>query len=84
MRLKCPGHLKNNIHRAQRIKKTERRRGTSSSFTQGKSKSVSHVGVYLRNNKFIHASSSGGVMISDLDDEYCQAEIYVASGRYKS
>src|SRR5690625_3320876 len=31
---------------------------------------VSHVGVYLSNNKFVHASASSGVMISDLDDVY--------------
>lgn len=31
---------------------------------------VSHVGMYLQNNKFVHASSSGGVMISDLFEEY--------------
>ena len=33
-------------------------------------KGVSHVGVYLLNNKFIHASTNNGVMISDLDDYY--------------
>ncbi|MDE1190916.1 MAG: NlpC/P60 family protein [Arachidicoccus sp.] len=31
---------------------------------------ITHVGVFLQNNKFVHASSSKGVMISDLDDEY--------------
>ena len=31
---------------------------------------VSHVGVYLQNNKFVHAAVSEGVMISDLDDSY--------------
>lgn len=31
---------------------------------------ISHVGVYLANNKFVHASTSSGVMISDLDEEY--------------
>lgn len=30
----------------------------------------SHIGVYLINNKFVHASSSKGVMISDLTQTY--------------
>jgi cell wall-associated NlpC family hydrolase len=30
----------------------------------------SHVGVYLRNNKFVHASTSKGVIISDLKDPW--------------
>ncbi|MEO8584064.1 MAG: NlpC/P60 family protein [Flavitalea sp.] len=31
---------------------------------------ISHVGVFLGNNKFVHASTSNGVMISDLDELY--------------
>ena len=31
---------------------------------------ISHVGVYLANNKFVHAATSAGVVISDLDDMY--------------
>lgn len=31
---------------------------------------ISHVGFYLQNNKFVHASTSEGVMISDLNDSY--------------
>jgi cell wall-associated NlpC family hydrolase len=31
---------------------------------------ISHVGVYLGNNKFAHASTSNGVMISDLNEDY--------------
>lgn len=31
---------------------------------------VSHVGIYLRNNKFVHASVARGVTVSDLFDPY--------------
>jgi lipoprotein Spr len=31
---------------------------------------ISHVGIYLQNNKFVHASSAYGVTISDLFDPY--------------
>jgi murein DD-endopeptidase / murein LD-carboxypeptidase len=31
---------------------------------------ISHVGFYLQNNKFVHASTSEGVTISDLNDSY--------------
>jgi hypothetical protein len=41
---------------------------------------ISHVGVYLRNNKFVHASTSGGVMISDLNEEYFRKR-FVGAGR---
>ena len=33
-------------------------------------KKFSHVGVYLHNNKFVHASTSKGVIISDLKDQW--------------
>jgi NlpC/P60 family len=33
-------------------------------------KKNSHVGVYLKNNRFVHASTSKGVLISSLDNPY--------------
>ena len=36
----------------------------------GKKGRIDHVGIYMGNNRFIHASSSGGVMYSDLNDNY--------------
>jgi lipoprotein Spr len=34
---------------------------------------ISHVGMYLQNNKFVHSSSSHGVSIGDLTDKYWSA-----------
>jgi lipoprotein Spr len=41
---------------------------------------VSHVGVYLANGYFTHASTSNGVMISSLDEEY-YSKRYIGGGR---
>ena len=81
--LNIPRTSKEQYAQSTRIKKTNLEEGDLVFFhTRGKGKSISHVGIYLRNNKFIHASSSGGVMISDLDDGYFHQR-YVASGRFK-
>ncbi|MGH2643780.1 MAG: C40 family peptidase [Chitinophagaceae bacterium] len=42
------------------------------------SRRVNHVGVYLQNDKFVNASASSGVTISDLTDPYWQR--YFAGG----
>lgn len=39
-------------------------------FSFGKSGEVNHVGVYLHNNRFVHASTSKGVIISDLTEPW--------------
>lgn len=39
-------------------------------FRSGRHSGVTHVGFYLTNNKFIHASTSNGVAISDLNESY--------------
>ncbi len=41
---------------------------------------VSHIGVYLQNNKFVHATAKKGVMIDDLDEPYYK-KYYFKSGR---
>lgn len=43
-------------------------------------KRVSHVGYYLDNDKFVHASTTGGVMISDLNEPYWK-KYYAGGGR---
>jgi len=39
---------------------------------------VSHVGVYIGNNKFVHASTKRGVIISDLNEPYYKKYFYKA------
>lgn len=39
---------------------------------------ISHVGIYLSNNKFIHASVKLGVIISDLNEPYYKKYFYAA------
>lgn len=46
------------------------------------SKKITHVGVYLKNNKFVHASTKKGVMISDLNEPYFQ-KYFFSFGRVK-
>lgn len=41
---------------------------------------ASHVGVYLKDNKFIHATTRSGVIISDLNEPYYK-RTYLGAGR---
>lgn len=52
-------------------------------FHDGRSKrKATHVGVYLKNGKFIHASSSQGVIISQVNDPYYKKR-WMQGGRVK-
>lgn len=54
---------------SQKIKKHQLKEGDLVFFkTSGNS--ISHVGIYLSNNKFAHASSSRGVTVNDLSENY--------------
>lgn len=47
-------------------------------FFRINSNSVSHVGVYLANEKFVHASTQLGVVINSLNEPYYQKYFYQA------
>jgi lipoprotein Spr len=65
----------------KRISTTELKEGDLLFFhTRRNIRGVTHVGIYLQNNKFVQASSSGGVTISDMYDPYYVKHL-VGAGR---
>lgn len=52
-------------------------------FFKINSKSITHVGVYLRDKKFVHASTTKGVLVNSLTETYYQKYFYSA-GKLKS
>lgn len=51
-------------------------------FFAYKTKRINHVGIYLKDGRFLHASPNGGVKISNLEDPFWQRTL-VASRRIK-
>lgn len=66
---------------SQQIDDDQLQEGDLVFFSSGRS--ISHVGVYLMNNKFVHASTSQGVMVSDLNESYWKAK-YKGAGRVRT
>jgi len=48
-------------------------------FFKIKKGQISHVGIYLGNNKFAHASTQAGIIVSDLSEPYYKKYFYKAT-----
>lgn len=64
-----------------RIEKSDLREGDLVFFSNSRSRKINHVGIYLKNGKFVHASSKG-VVVDSLKLPYYEKN-YVVSGRVK-
>lgn len=79
--MKLPRTTKELFSISTTIKKENLQEGDLVFFKIG-SNEVSHVGIYIEQNKFIHASSSKGVIVSLLNNQYYENH-FIRGGRIK-
>lgn len=70
------------FNRVNLLKKNDLKEGDLVFFKIRKRR-ISHVGIYLGENKFAHASTHNGVIISDLNEPYYK-KYFVKGGKVKS
>ena len=67
----------------RKVAKRNLKEGDLVFFHNGKKKrTASHVGIYLKDGRFVHASSSVGVVISSLNEKYYDNH-WLQGGRVK-
>ena len=79
--ISLPRTAKDQYYSTRHISRTELKEGDLLFFnTRG---GVSHVGIYLQNNKFVHASTAKGVTVSDMFEPY-YLQHFIGAGRVKN
>ncbi|RZK16985.1 MAG: NlpC/P60 family protein [Hymenobacter sp.] len=62
---------------AKRVAKSDMKAGDLVFFSHGKG-NIYHVGIYLKDGKFAHSATNGGVMVSSLNQAYYHHNFYAA------
>lgn len=79
---RLPRSTANLWEKCKRVSRRNLKEGDLVFFTSPSSrKKVAHVGIYLKEGQFIHASSSQGVIISNLKEKYYKHH-WVGGGRF--
>jgi len=65
---------------SKRVRKTELQVGDLVFFETTSRRRINHVGIYLGGNRFIHSTTSHGVIVGNLDEPYWR-RAYSRSGR---
>lgn len=68
------------FQRTARVKRTEMREGDLVFFRRSQRSPIYHVGIYLRDGKFVHSQSHVGVCVSSLRERYWGAN-FCGAGR---
>lgn len=80
-RTQLPRNTEDLKKKSNKVSKRNLREGDLVFFTSRNSgKKVAHVGIYLKNGKFIHASTSKGVIVSNLNEDY-YTKHWISGGR---
>jgi murein DD-endopeptidase / murein LD-carboxypeptidase len=82
-KIELPRSSEDQYHKAKPVKRKDLEEGDLVFFRIDNKKKASHVGIYLGNNKFVHASTSKGVRIDDLESEYYK-KYFVGGGRFEN
>lgn len=70
-RAQVPRNTEDLKKESSKVAKRNLREGDLVFFSSNRSKKkVAHVGIYLKNGRFIHASTSKGVIVSSLNEDY--------------
>ena len=68
--IKLPRQTKDQANYGQYIEKEDIQTGDLVFFKTGRGPNGYHVGIYVKEDKFLHASTKGGVVYSSLNSDY--------------
>lgn len=81
--IRLPRSTSGQLEESRKVSRRNLREGDLVFFTSRTSrKKVAHVGIYLKDGKFIHASTSRGVIVSSLKEDYYSRH-WLRGGRIK-
>ncbi|MFB9863412.1 NlpC/P60 family protein [Rufibacter immobilis] len=66
------------FNEVSRVAKTDLETGDLIFFRRGPGHPIYHVGIYLKDGKFVHSASNGGVMVNSLMSAYYKKYFYAA------
>lgn len=76
--IRLPRSSRNQFRQGKKIPRSRLRKGDLIFFNLVSRRGVDHVGFYLGDNKFVHASTEAGVTISNLGESYYKKHYYGA------
>jgi cell wall-associated NlpC family hydrolase len=68
--IRLPRQASDQYRQGTAISRSQLQAGNLVFFSTGQRSGIDHVGVYLGDDNFVHASENGGVIVSSLNDDY--------------